>query len=435
MANRSWSQGQVYITNGAVITSDVTGRVAGNADRSPKSVTLTLSTTGGAGTFTIHMANGTTGTVTSGTATITGSVVTLAAGSNTITSNGAGDCTLVITCTTTACNWDDVNSWSDPDVAVGKVGATVPTSSDAVKVDALSVAGAGAVLSQNVANASFASMDWTGATNNPVFALPIGFTNTIAYGNVTFIVAMTTTGTVQSPLLWNASGTLTTNGCVLNCYVQTYLNNPTLTLGDALTATYNVSTYTGSTLTTAGYPITTGSFKDNALNATFNLGASVITATDGVSIQSGSTVNAGTSTIKVGTGAFTGGSKTYYNVELLGSAHALSGNNTFTSLKLGPATTQAITGTGTQTVGAMSRTGTGVITWNGPEVTKTAGPPISLKNMSISNSNALPATNTWYAGYGSVDGGGNTGWIFNDNPATTGGGARRTAELLMMGAI
>lgn len=52
----------------------------------------------------------------------------------------------------------------------------------------------------------------------------------------------------------------------------------------------------------------------------------------------------------------------------------------------------------------------------GHTLAKTGGGTISSDYLSITGSNATPA-NTWYAGSNSIDGGGNTGWIFPTSPS------------------
>ena len=141
----------------------------------------------------------------------------------------------------------------------------------------------------------------------------------------------------------------------------------------------------------------------------------------------GITVTANTANINItGTGAFAGGGiATYHDVNLNGTAHTISGSNTFNTLTLAPDTTQTITFTdGTlQTVTNFSRSagtsvitlqGTGVAGWN---IAKSGGGQVSVDYMNITNSHASPA-NTWYAGNNSTDSGGNTGWIFTSPPVT-----------------
>ena len=111
----------------------------------------------------------------------------------------------------TTSNWNSTGTWSA--TSGGATGASVPTSADAVFVDALSVAGAAAKL-QVVGACSALSMDWTGATNTPDFLWNANAYLQM-YGNVTFIAAMTMTGTGLYGLLWQASGTLWTNGLVV----------------------------------------------------------------------------------------------------------------------------------------------------------------------------------------------------------------------------
>jgi hypothetical protein len=97
--DRYFVMGQCFFTDGTA-----------NCSLDGRQVADSAFTVDGAGNFTIHMASGTTGTV-SGT-NVSGTPVTLAAGLNTITctdavADGAFDITIG-----TAANWNTVNSWS-----------------------------------------------------------------------------------------------------------------------------------------------------------------------------------------------------------------------------------------------------------------------------------------------------------------------------------
>ena len=315
----------------------------------------------------------------------------------------------------TTSNWNSTGTWSAS--SGGGTGASVPTSADAVFVDALSVAGAGAILKSNVSTA-FLSMDWTGVTNSPVWDF---FTSpNTPYGNV-ILTSMTITGTTGY-IAWLASGSLTTNSVVIPGAMAVAEAARTLTLLDDLTCTGSSLNAFLGTINTNGVTVNV-----NGLEATgtgvhgFILGASIITATY-VAFNTGTTtINAGTSTIKVtGTGAFAGGGKTYYNVELNGTAHTISGSNTFSSLTLPSGTTQTITFTDGTTQAITTATlsgsagkihtlqGSGVAGWN---ISGTGG---TFDYISVSRS-AASVAGDWIGWYHSTDGGNNTGWVFYDN--------------------
>jgi hypothetical protein len=101
---RYFVMGQVYIENNTGSVTEVGRHTAGGQ------ITAT-----GTGTIKIHMANGTTGSISSDDATIDGSPVNLSAGENviTITNLGSGthELTLVVTPQAGSANTNDVNSW------------------------------------------------------------------------------------------------------------------------------------------------------------------------------------------------------------------------------------------------------------------------------------------------------------------------------------
>lgn len=515
--------GQMFIVNGAVITVAEAGKIVADT-------TLNLSTTGGAGNFTLYMASGTTGTLTSGTATITGSVVTLSAGLNTITSNGAGNCALDITIGTAA-NWSSVNSWSA--TSGGACTASVPTSADNAYHNANSYTGANQTFTVD-ASANCLSMDFTGALYTPTLAK--GSSTIYVSGNVTTIAAMKTTGGGYLTSLGASNKTITTNGLVWSfgiAWEGSSTGKFTL-LGD-FTTTGNIW-LNRSTLDTNGKTVTCASFSDSSSTTTktVTLGNSTLNCTAWSFTGTGAlTVTANTATINVsGNSAFGNANYNGASLCLFGTIYTIGGNNTLNNINLSPTVIQTLTiaagaritattatlsgdathqhtilsgtagtlasiwatnkaddyvtytnmlrnyngvivadcaGTGggtfagangaytsltvqgagnypltvtgnntfnndfkvdaslanktvvqaataVQTVGQMSRgtvIGTNYVTLNGGTWNKTDTNPNALGYMNIINSTATP-TDTWYAGATppSIDGGGNTGWIF-----------------------
>ncbi len=311
-------------------------------------------------------------------------------------------------------NWDDTAYWSATSGGLG--GASAPTSADAAICDANSFLVSTGTLTINV-NANCLSMNWTGATNTPRLDVPGNYILAF-YGDATFITAMTYTMSSGATQIQGVC-TLTTNGITIPRTLQNY---STLTLGSALTVGTGFNKGNGSTFNSGNYAITVPTWERISGFSTANLGSSTINITTLWEMVSGDTLDASTSTIKVtGTGAFTGGGKTYYNVELNGSAHTISGSNTFTSLTYKADTTQTITHTDgtTQTITTPVITGSvgKVKTLQGSStagwaITKAGGGTVVCSYMSISYSTASPAS-TWYANdKTSVNGGFNTGWIF-----------------------
>ncbi len=407
MADRYFVMGQVFIAD-ATTTTDRNGRYTTDQ---------TITITGGAGNFSITMAEGMAGTVTSGTAAITGSVVTLVAGLNTLVADGNGTCTLDVTIGSAA-NWNTTNSWASASGGAAK--AAVPTSADNVYFDANSFTTGSQTVTVDAA-ANCLNMDWTGATNSPDIAVA---NNIITSGDVTFISAMSTSGAANL-LLDGAGKTITSNGLTIGTFAYLPWSTGTLTLGDDFATTSGVRVARGGTFSTGNFDMTCTSFIiPNPVSArTLTLGSSTINCTafttDGDVTQL--TFNANTSTIKVtGTGAFAGAGLTYNNVELNGTAHTISGSNTFTKLTFKADTTQTITFTDgdTQTAttfvitGSSGKvktlTGTSTAGW---AIAKTGGGYVDCDYMSIDDSRAQPV-DTFYAGGNSTNGGDNQGWLW-----------------------
>jgi len=342
MANRYFVMGQVFIANGTTTVTEVGRQVAaGNT---------TINVTGGAGNFTIYRAQGVAATVTSGTAAVTGSPVTLAAGANTITVDGNGTCTLNLTIGTAA-NWNTVEAWSAASGGTG--GASVPTSADNVFFDALSFTGASQVLTVD-ASANCLDMDWTGATNTPTFA---GSEALAIKASLTFIAAMVQTYTGTITFTANVTGETVTVGGTLACPFSFYGTGGGWTLQD----TFNIGTQrlnlSRGTLSTNNQTITCGELRANGTaTRTLDLGSSIVNCTSlTIDVITGLTLDEGTSSIRVtGTGAFAGGGETYYEVQLNGTAHTVSGANTFANLVVANSAVITFTHTTTYTMADVS---------------------------------------------------------------------------------
>jgi hypothetical protein len=391
---------QCFITNGAVITSDVTGRVA-----TAGNTVLTLSTTGGAGTFTITLGSGCTGTVTSGTATITGSVLALIAGANTVTSNGAGNCTMNLTLGTAA-NTNDVNTYSA--TSGGVSGASIPTSADNFYADANSFTAASQVVTVD-ATASCLSMDWTGATNSPQFTLYASDYLQI-YGNLTLISGMNITIPAWGFRFRGATTgkTVTSAGKSLGAMVF-YETGGGWTLQDNLTSV-SLFCYQG-TLNTNGKTVVTASSGDLGGASTITLGATSLTTT-AWAVTASTTLTANTSTINCSGNASFGGITTYNVFNLTGATSTFTGNATAHTIGFTRAGVQTITATGTTITATnfVRDAGTSVKTIVNGTFVKTSSGRIILPYYSISGATFSPL-GVWYFPK-STDGGTNTGANF-----------------------
>lgn len=404
--NRYFVMGQVFLVDGTATTTE-DGRQTGD-------ITINVTDPGAGGDFYIYMANGTTGTVTSGTSTVSGSPVTLSAGSNTITISGTGTCSLDITIGTAA-NWGDVNSWSA--ASGGACGASVPTNADNVYFNANSFTAGSQVLTV-AATAYCKDMDWTGATNTPTLSIGIGLVlNT--YGSVTFIGAEMTLTTPNYGYLKMFGGTLTTNGLVPTNAVVLIISTGTVTLADNISF-YNLQLLSGE-LVTANHNITLlpadviDGFQIVGTGAkTLTLGSSTINCGKWNYTGSNLTVTANTATINVtGTGAVVLGTANYNGASfnLNGTAHTVSGSPTgIDALATASGTTQTLTVTDGSNITATTWTLSGsaghIHTIQGSGAagytfTKAGGGTVTADYVAVNYSTASP-TSTFYYGANST---------------------------------
>ncbi|MBC7218610.1 MAG: DUF2341 domain-containing protein [Hadesarchaea archaeon] len=249
-------------------------------------------------------------------------------------------------------NWSDNAHWSV--LSGGEGGASVPISNFDVFFDANS--GSGTVTIDSAAYAY--NLDFTGfsgtlagsAALNIYGSLTLGGGMTWSYtGAITF--ASTATG---NTLTFNGKSTanaVTFNGAGGGWILQDDWNNGSSNI-----------TLTRGSLNTNGKTVTCGTFaSSNSNTRTLTLGASTINCTSwNLSTTTNLTFDAGTSVIKC-TGSFTGGGRTYYEVQLNASgSQTLSGANTFTNLKRtgGSSTDAALSLSANQTVtGTLTLTG------------------------------------------------------------------------------
>jgi len=308
-------------------------------------------------------------------------------------------------------NWsDNTNHWSAS--SGGAPNASKPTSSDSVYFDANSfTTGSQTVTIDETAYCL--DMDWTGATNTPELAGSLAIN---VYGDATFIADMVCSHTGRLAMFGNGV-TITTNGIVITSQITT---NGSCTQADDLITTHAYFSVNGSkTWTTGNFNLTTKAIEfAQSSGHTFNIGTSIITCTDFI-IRAGATLTvttAASTLIVTGTGVFDGGGQTYNNVELNGTAHTISGDNTFDKLKLAAGSVITITPGSTQTIRKLitPSTATNVTT------IQTGGASATIQgHRGYCELNHVDLTSIvagekyrYYAGDNSTDGGGNTNWIF-----------------------
>jgi len=205
----------------------------------------------------------------------------------------------------------------------------------------------------------------------------------------------------------------------------TYINSNNFTVLGALTVNSGGISLSGSTVLLGSLVSTSGSVR------TANLGVNTLKLTGSGTVLDMSSTNFTWNAPTVLTFAPTaspasvtlnGGNLTYNTLTLAGASITtfnINGNNTFANLNSTKAAAHSIlfasgssnTFAGWSAAGAASylvtigaQSGTFTLVKSGASV-------ISLDYINVSNSNATPA-NKWSAGTNSIDGGGNTGWIF-----------------------
>lgn len=196
-------------------------------------------------------------------------------------------------------------------------------------------------------SATTKAVDWTGVTNSPTVA---GTSKDwSAFGDITWAATVSLSGNWRFNLYTAISINITSNGATMP--PLQVVGTASVTLQDAYSTASYFKTWNDSTINTNGQTVTCASFgMGNNGAVVLTLGASTINCTECI-VYANATVNANTSTIKVtGTGAFTGAGKTYNNVELNGSAHTVSGANTFAKLTVAASATITWTHTTTYTM-------------------------------------------------------------------------------------
>lgn len=249
-------------------------------------------------------------------------------------------------------NWSDTAHWSTSTGGAG--GASVPTSADNVYFDANSFSSGSQTVTVNE-NSYFLDMDWTGVTDNPVF-YGVGY-SMYAYGSITLNSGLSCSNYINL-VLYSSGSEIFTSGGVTGDYTINMSGSGTYTIQDSVVTSRSVGSRYG-TLDTNDQAITCDTFySDLASPRTIYLGSSVVSCSNINITTSSLTLYAETSTIIVsGTGNFSSYGYTFYEVQLNGTSHTVTGSNTFTNLtRTGTATktdsvtfeadsTQTVTGT------------------------------------------------------------------------------------------
>ena len=357
-------------------------------------------------------------------------------------------------------NWSAVAEWASSSGGASSSGR-VPLPQDSIRFDASSFSAGSQTVTGDMPR-SGGSIDWTGATNSPTWAVS---TVTSFYGSITLISGMTFTQSVGLDFMGRGSHTITSAGQTWSGTSGTIAFNgvgSTYTLQDAFTKGVNANTTSLNygTLDANGFTITingSGSFNNTNVGTNtraLDLGsATLVLAQTGGTILNLSTTNftltSTGSTISItDTGAttktFIGGGNSYGALSISGGGAGsvdFTGANTFASLpqitggtktiRFTAATTTSFTG-GTSFGNGANLITISSITAATHTLSMAAG-TVAGTSLSLTNSIATGGA-AWYAGATppSVDNGGNTGWIFTAAPA---GGSVKTLNGLAYASV
>ncbi len=316
-------------------------------------------------------------------------------------------------------NWSDAAAhWAL--ASGGAPGAgNLPDGGTDVYIDAASGSGFIITVDTNAPPCGNHIVDFTGA-DNPTLDITHNYH---ILGDATFIAGMTILN--SGVMYFEGADTidLITAGHTLPGVVQktgagTLRLQEDLTLGTYVVQQAGVIDTNGYTLSTPIYGTDTASVK--TLTGTVSTASWSNTGTN-------LTVSPGTVIRLTGTAAFVGGSIVYDDVQFLGTAHAITGNNTFTSVVTDPSQTTTLTFAAgdTQTVTTPHLSGsaghthtlTGTAGW---ALAKAGGGDNTYHYLAIVNSNASPAS-TWYYAAADSAAGGSTGWISATAPTVVTG--------------
>jgi hypothetical protein len=237
----------------------------------------------------------------------------------------------------------------------------------------------------------------------------------------------------------SGSHTITTNGETIDLPITINAPGATYSLGSALTlGSTRTFTLTQGTFNTSNFNVTSFSLSSSGSSArTLTLGSSIWTILgDGstawnITTSTNMTFNRGTSKISMSSASnktFNGGGLTYGILEQAGAGTlTITGtSNRFADLQRSFAGANTITMPGSVTTFFDNFTLTGVsavarttLNSSGTSTISKSSGTVSVDFLSISSSNATGGA-TWYAGNNSVNGGGNTGWIFTAPPQASG---------------
>lgn len=339
------------------------------------------------------------------------------------------------TATTGAKTWSDSANWYLGSGGTGGAGR-VPLPQDSARFDSASIGAASTSISIDMPR--LPGMDWTGVTNSP--AMSKGFASSF-FGSITWHSTLTWSGSAfgwtyegRGSSVWTHSGMPSWTGGI-----TVTAPGGTLTFGGAFTTAGTVL-YSQGTLADGGYTITCDALSDSGslTRALVASGNWIVTgqATNIIFLTPTGNSVTFSGTIRF-TGTLTAARNFYFAGFTFGGIEFATSGAFANQIQTAPVVSGALhidasvaartilfTAGTTTTVASMTRdAGTNIVTLDTISGTgtftlsKSGGGNIpSLHHMSITRSNGLPNTLTWYAGFGSTNGGTNTGWIFGTIP-------------------
>lgn len=323
--------------------------------------------------------------------------------------------------------WDSSSTANWSTSSGGSSGASAPTSSDNVFIDANS--GAGTIL---VATAvTSAALDFNGYTGT--FNLQSGGGSVTASGNIRLASGMTYTGT--GVLSQNGGTQFTSAGKTITTSYTVANTSATIVFQDAFSSSSTiVMSASGAHLDTNGQSVTVSTISFIS-GTTMSLGASTVEVTGtGTVFNAGGTLNAGTSTLKVSNASASAktvnpNGATFNNIWFTGSGSgtfALNNNGTFNNFRVDtpPHTIQITAGRNiTFSTFTVSGTSGNLMTFQSSSAGSAFTFTASTGNVVCTYCSLKDSTATGGASFyapNSTNVSGNTGWTFSAPPS--GGG-------------
>lgn len=329
-------------------------------------------------------------------------------------------------------NWTDVNHWSFS--SGGSPAGCIPFYGDSVYFDVNSFSASNQEVFVNQ-EAFFSYMDWSTATNNPVFKL-----DTTVYSNGTIVLnpgLLVTRTNLEHRIEITKGAQLNTNGATVDCNLSIYIDiatdNVTLISDLIMSDSSGIYLLKGN-LSLNNYDVTSGSILVYEVGAAkgLNFTSSSVSLSSGMDASNLTdfTFNAGTSNLYIGdtnrTNFLLTDDLTFNDVVLEfidnGDTQKIEGNNTYNNLSILKGSRVEIEANSTQTINTgLSIVGTckdSIYLTSSTTIpaifNKTTTANVTAQCTHFNNIQKTGATQTVYF---STQSGTNLGWIFNTSPA------------------